>query len=84
MESTREKTLRGITFQAAGVAKGLLSVERMNETGHIVVFDGDNSYVANKWSGEVNILRRQDGNFMLDLWVPPPEVAQDLGFARQP
>ena len=36
---TREKTLRGITFQAAGVAKGLLSVEKMNETGHVVQRD---------------------------------------------
>ena len=66
------------------MATGLLSAEKMNETGHIVVFDGDNSYVASKWAGDVNMLRRQDGNFMLDLWVPPPAVAQGLGFAKQP
>ena len=81
---TRERTLRGITFQAAGVSKGLLSVEKMNECGHIVVFDGDASFIANKKTGEVNQLRRQDGNFMLDLWIPPPEVAQALGFTRLP
>ena len=81
---TREKTLRGITFQAAGVSRGLLSVEKMNESGHIVVFDGNASLIANKTTGEVNWLRRQDGNFMLDIWVPSPEVAQSLGFGRQP
>ena len=81
---TRERTLRGITFQAAGVAKGLLSVEKMNESGHVVVFDGDDSYVVNKWTGEMNQLRRQDGNFMLDIWIPPPETAQEWGFGRLP
>ena len=81
---TRERTLRGITFQAAGVSKGLLSVDKMNECGHVVVFDGDSSFIANKKTGEVNQLRRQDGNFMLDLWIPPPEVAEALGFTRLP
>ena len=81
---TREKTVRGITFQAAGVSKGLLSVEKMNECGHVVIFDGDASFIVSKRTGEVNQLRRQDGNFMLDLWIPPPEVAQNLGFARRP
>ena len=81
---TRERTLRGITFQAAGVSKGLLSVEKMNENGHAVVFDGDVSFVDNKATGEVNHLRRQDGNFMLDLWILPPDVAETWSFGRQP
>ena len=81
---TRERTLRGITFQAAGVSKGLLSVEKMNENGHAVVFDGDMSFVVSKAIGEVNHLRRQDGNFMLDLWIHPPDVAETWGFCRQP
>ena len=81
---TREQTVRGITFQAAGVSKGLLSVEKMNECGHVVIFDGDASFIVNKKTGEVNQLRRQDGNFMLDLWIPPPEVAQTLGFTWRP
>ena len=77
---TREKTLRSICFQAAGVSKGLLSVEKMNESGHFVVFDGDDSYIANKKTGEINRLRREDGNFMMDIWVPPPHVAEASGF----
>ena len=66
------------------MSKGLLSVEKMNENGHAVVFDGDMSFVVNKVTGEVNHLRRQDGNFRLDLWVPPPDVAETWGFGRQP
>ena len=58
------------------MSKGLLSVEKMNENGHAVVFD--------KAAGEVNHLRRQDGSFMLDLWIPPPDVAETWGFGRQP
>ena len=80
----RARTLRGITFQAAGVSKGLPSVEKMNENGHAVVFDGDMSFVVNKATGEVNHLRRQDGNFMLDMWIPPPDVAETWSSGRQP
>ena len=51
---TRERTLRGTTFQAAGVSKGLLSAKKMNESGHAVIFDGDMSFVVNEvnWRGQ--------------------------------
>ena len=81
---TRERSPRGITFQTAGVSKGLLSVEKMNENGHAVAFDRDMSFVVNKATGEVNHLRRQDGNFILDLWIHPPDVAETWCFGRQP
>ena len=80
---TREKTMRGITFQAAGVKKGLLSVDKMNESGHVVILDGDSSFIIHKVTGDVNRLRRDDGNFMLDVWVPPPNVAVAAGFRGQ-
>ena len=38
------------------MSKGLLSVEKMNENGRAVVFDGDMSFVVNKAIGEVNHL----------------------------
>jgi hypothetical protein len=81
---TREMTTRGMTFQAAGVSKPLGSVKKMIEAGHRVIFDTDGSYIMNKATGEQNILREEDGNFMLDVWVPPPEVAVAAGFPRQP
>ena len=77
---TRETPLRVVTFQAAGVSKGLLSVEKMNENGHDVVFAGDVSFVGKKTTGEVNHLVRQDGNFMLDFWILLVDVAEKWGF----
>ena len=81
---TRELTARGMTFQAAGVAKPLGSVKRMLQAGHRVVFDPEMSYIQNTSTGEMNFLREEDGNFMLDVWVPPPAVAEAAGFTRHP
>ena len=81
---TRERTMRGMVFQAAGVAKPLGSVKKMLQAGHRVVFDYECSYILNKSTGETNVLREEDGNFMLDVWVPPLEVAEAAGFHRQP
>ena len=81
---TREMTTRGMIFQAAGVAKPLGSVKKMLQAGHRVVFDSDMSYILNKATGEKNVLREEDGTFMLGVWVPPPEVAEAAGFPRQP
>ena len=65
--STREGTLRGMTVQAAPVAKPLGSVMRICQAGHMVVFDSEQSYIVNKKTGEMNMLREEDGNYMLDL-----------------
>ena len=81
---TQEGTLRGMTFQAAPVSKALGSVKRMCSSGHRVVFDEDGSYVENKTTGEINWLREEAGNYMLDLWViPPEEMPAEAGFGRQ-
>ena len=81
---TRENTFRGMVFQAAGVAKPLGSVKKMMQAKHRVVFDEEGCYVENKITGEINLMREEEGNFMLDVWVPPPEVALEIGFGRQP
>ena len=49
----------------------------------VVVIDGDESCIINKSSYEVTALRREEGNFMLDVWVPPASVSRKLGFPRQ-
>ena len=76
--------MRGMLFQAAGVAKPLGSVKKMQQAGHRVVFDAEMSFIQNKATGETNVLREEDGNFLLDVWVPPPEVAEAAGFTRHP
>ena len=58
---------------------------------HTVVFDSEGSYIINKQTGELNWLRNDNWNFMLDVWVPPPAaidsymVGKDEShFQRQP
>ena len=83
---TMEGTLRAMTFQAAPVATPLGSVKRMCSSGHIVVFDDEGSYVQNKATGEINWLREESGQYMLDAWVMPmDEMARiEAGFRGHP
>ena len=75
--------MRGMTFQAAPVSKPLGSVKTMCSSGRRVVFDDDGSYIQNKATGELNWLREENGNYILDVWVIPPGNS-DAGFGRQP
>ncbi len=81
---TKEGKGRTMVFQAAAVAKPLASVQKMNDAGNVVIFNGPDSLIYNTASGEINMLRQDDGNFMLDVWVPPPQVAVKAGFRGQP
>ena len=83
---TNEGTMRMMTFQAAPVAKALGSVTRICQAGHRVVFDGeDGAFIQNKKTGEINWLREQDGNYILDLWVPIDGGGNpDQGFVWRP
>ena len=80
-----------MTFQVAPVAKPLGSVQRICAAGHAVVFDSEGSYIINKQTGELNWLLNDNGNFMLDVWVPPPAAIDpymmgkdESPFQRQP
>jgi hypothetical protein len=81
---TREHGIKAVKFQAAGVAKPLLSVEKLNQAGHYVILDGDASCIVNKTTNEVTALRREEGNFMLDVWIPSTSISKKMGFPRQP
>ena len=71
-----EETFRGITFEAAPVSKPLGSVKRICTTGHRVVFDEDGSHIENKTTGEINMWREDNGNYMLVMWVVPPQTTE--------
>ena len=60
------------------------SVKKMLNANHRVVFDLPLSYIENKLTGEKKFLREEEGNFMLDVWVPPPDIAKAMGFIGQP
>ena len=79
----REGTPRGMLIRAAPLSKPLASVKKICQAGHTVVFDESGSYVVNKASGEVNWLREDDGNYMLDAWVPPMDSSAE-SVPRQP
>ena len=79
----REGASRGMLMREAPVSKPLASVKKICQAGHTVVFDESGSYVVNKASGEVNWLREDDGNYMLDAWVPPMDSSAE-SFPRQP
>ena len=55
--------------QICEVNKGLLSVKRMMQSGHRVVFDSCGSYIEDKETGEVMSMQENGGMFLLKLWV---------------
>ena len=82
---TREQSLRGMTFTGAPVSQPLGSVKRLCSAGHLVVFDSEYSCIINKATGETNMLRESEGNYMLDVIVAPPGSSEynSLSFGRQ-
>ena len=57
----------------------------MVEAGHAVVFappELGGSFIVNLKSVEENALREDDGNYILDVWIPPAKSV--AGFAGHP
>ena len=70
--ATQEWSLpKGVSFQVAPVHKTLLSVSRMVEIGHRVVFDKDWSYIEDVETGERTTLIERNGLYILRAWVRP-------------
>ena len=66
--------------QLADIAKPLFSLGRSTAKGHRVVLDeASSSYLEHKASGRRTPLRKENGVFLLDVWV---KVKEPLGFAR--
>ena len=61
-----------MTFQVAAEAKPVGSVKRICDAGHMIVFDSEGSYIVSKMTGDLNWLREDNLNCMLDLWFQPP------------
>ena len=72
---TREQSWQNLKMQACDVSKPLASVKKICQAGHRVVFDEEGSYMFNKATGELNYLREDAGNYMLDVWVPPRQAS---------
>ena len=70
----REMSVRSMKLCAAPVTRPLASVKKICKAGHMIIFDDEGSYIYNKSTGEINMLREEEGNYMLDVWVPPKDM----------
>ena len=61
---------RNITAQVCDVKQPLMSVKRLRDSGHAVVFDSDGGRIDHLASGSSIRLSERDGMFMLKLWIP--------------
>ena len=61
-----------MTYQIAPVETTLNALCDMVRCKHTVVFDDEGSFIRDKATGEINWLREENGNYMLDVWVLPP------------
>ena len=74
---TAEGTIRGYSTQCADVTKPLQAVRALLANKHAVVFDEEGSFIYNKVSGELNMMRDDGVNYYLDQWViPKDQIAQ--------
>ena len=75
---TSEGSLLGYNAQVAPVSKPLQSVRQLNKAGHVVLFDGDNSFVFNKHTGEVNWIHGDGVNYLMEMWIVPKDEVNHL------
>ena len=81
----REGTVRGMVVKASPMTKPLGSVKKICQAGHTVDFDHEGSFITNKNTGEVIWLREEDGNYMLDAWLPTPQQGSNkTSFHQRP
>jgi hypothetical protein len=75
---TQEGTVRGYFSQIADVTTPLQSVRHLYKSGHLVVFDGPESFMYNKHTGEVNAIEDDGFNYVQELWVIPPDELHNV------
>ena len=65
---------KSVTTQVAAVTQPLMSVKRLCQAGHRVVFGETGSFVEDKGTGEVMEIREEAGEYMLEMWVEEKTV----------
>ena len=77
-------SVRNMTFQVTDVTKALGSVSKIVANGNKVVFDESGSFIENKRSRERLWMREDNGVYVLDVYVAPPDCHEkNVGFHRQ-
>ena len=72
-----------MTFQVARVNKALGSVSKIVANGNRVIFDPNGSFIENVWTKDRIWMREDNGVYVLDMIVAPPEKNVKSGFTRQ-
>ena len=75
-------SVRNMTFQVTDVTKALGSVSKIVANGNKVVLDGSGSFIENKRSRERLWMREENGVYVLDVYVAPPDCHEKKGFHR--
>ena len=76
-------SIRNMTFQVTDVTKALGSVSKIVANGNKVVFDGSGRFIENKRSRERLWMREDNGVYVLDVYVAPPDDYDRKGFLSQ-
>ena len=77
---TPDGTRRAVTAQVCDVNKGLMSVAKLVDAGHTVIFAREGSRIIDDTTGETIPLHQSGGMYMLRMWVPtnPKGLASDF------
>ena len=74
-------------FKVGAVSRTLISVDRLQETGHDVILTKNRPRIINMKTGEVMPLRKNRGMFILDMWIWIPtsqsKIEECSDFVRQ-
>ena len=62
-------TMKRGVFKVGPVSRTLISVDRLQETGHDVILKKNKPRIVNLRTGEVMSLRNEGGMFILDMWI---------------
>ena len=65
-------------FQLAAINKPLVSLGKLVDDGHSVIFDGIESYILRKKSGKRIKLKRERGVFVIDAYADPEQGGSDF------
>ena len=68
--TTGEGKVKNIMFRRTNVTKPLIAMSKVEQAGNLIVLDGpENSYVECKNTTERTKVRKQDGVYVIDMWV---------------
>ena len=85
---TNEGHRRSMTWQVCDVQKALISAAKVVEAGNDVYLENANPRIVNRKTGQVTKLLKENGVFVVDLWIAVGNKGDDdrkdqSGFTRQ-